>query len=224
MDKRDVSLRPADAPDSGDREGSKGDKKKIAVASDDEVAQYGRASDATPSPEEAGADRADETVRLRAECDEYRDKYLRAQAECANVSKRLTQQHAQSLKLAGMSLARALLPCLDNFHRTLDNIDADKAEDPIIAGVKLVAAEMEKVLQEHGVSPIVALGRPFDPALHQAMMQDVESDAPPETVTAELERGYMMHDRVLRPSKVVVSAKPSDVETGVEETDTGAPG
>ncbi len=181
---------------------------KIAVASAEDVARFAaadQAADAAPPDPDAKED----LDQVRAQRDEFHDKYLRAQAECANISRRLSQDNAESLKRAGMALARALLPCLDNFHRTLDNLDASKKDDPIIEGVDLIAAEFEKVLRDHGVAPIEAIGRPFDPALHQAMMQDHESDAPAGTVTRELEPGYMMHGRVLRHSKVVVSAAPA---------------
>jgi molecular chaperone GrpE len=192
---------------------------KIAVASAADVARFAAAADdgGDAAPPEANAE--DSLDQVRARRDEFQDKYLRAQAECVNISRRLSQDHAESLKLAGMALARALLPCLDNFHRTLDNLDARKKDDPIVDGVGLIAAEFEKVLKDHGVAPIEAIGKPFDPALHQAMMQDHESDAPPGTVTRELEPGYMMHGRVLRHSKVVVSAADGDDEA--EDGDSG---
>jgi len=191
---------------------------KIAVASAEDVARFAAAADAAPPD----ADAEENFDQVRARRDEFHDKYLRAQAECVNISRRLSQEHAESLKLAGMALARALLPCLDNFRRTLDNLDASAKDDPIVEGVGLIAAEFEKVLTDHGVAPIEAIGKPFDPALHQAMMQDHESDAPAGTVTRELEPGYMMHGRVLRHSKVVVSAAPA--ADGDEEADDDGSG
>lgn len=179
-----------------------------ASASAEDVARFAADEGGDAAPPDADA--KEDLDQVRAQRDEFRDKYLRAQAECVNISRRLSQDHAESLKLAGMSLARALLPCLDNFHRTLDNLDARKKDDPIVDGVGLIAAEFEKVLKDHGVAPIDAIGKPFDPALHQAIMQDHESDAPAGTVTHELEPGYMMQGRVLRHSKVVVSAAPAD--------------
>lgn len=185
---------------------------KIVTASEDEVSKYSKpAADVAPDAqrEEPPADE-DELTTLRRERDEYKDKYLRAQAECANTSRRLNQQHAKSLKLAGMGLARALLPLADNFHRTLDNLSARESDDPILAGVRLIAEELDKTLRDHGVVPIEAAGQPFDPFLHEAMMQDFDTEAPAGTVTQELVRGYMMNEHVLRPAKVAVAADRSE--------------
>lgn len=144
---------------------------------------------------------------IRAERDDLRDKLLRAQAECANISKRMTQQHQQSLQLAGVNLMRSMLPVLDNLDRTVDAVANHDADDPLVVGVKLVRQEFIKAMQDSGVAPIEAVGRPFDPMMHEAMMQDFQSDAAPGTVTQEMQRGYRMHDRVLRPAKVAVAAE-----------------
>ena len=146
--------------------------------------------------------------------DEYKDKMLRAQAESANSSKRLNQQHAEALKLAGMGLARGLLPVLDNFERTQANLKTAHADDPVIAGVRLIAEQLGKALKDHGVEPIEAIGRPFDPTLHEALLHDRNSTEAPGKVTQEFERGYKMHDRVLRHAKVAVAAEPMEEESG----------
>jgi molecular chaperone GrpE len=216
-----------------------GKKGKIKIADDQEVARYAP-GDATSSPEQASAERATkggeasalpaegdkgttkpaeetETVEsLRARLAECEDKLLRSQAEVANTSKRLRQQHAASLKLAGMDIARDLLPVVDNFHRTLSSLDESAPDDPIVQGVRLIADQLDKVLKDRGVEAIQAVGQPFDPTLHEAMMQDRESDMPPGTVTREFERGYKMNDRVLRPAKVAVAADTRESE-GAEE-------
>ena len=191
---------------------------KIVTASDEEVARFAGPS---PRPEndkgqEPGPRDEDESTRLCRERDEFKDKYLRAQAECANTSRRLHQQHAKSLKLAGMGLARALLPVVDNFHRTLDSLGASESDDPILEGVRLIAEEFDKTLRDHGVVPIEATGHVFDPVLHEALMQDFETDAPAGTVSQELERGYKMNDHVLRPAKVAVAARKPEADSDSE--------
>ncbi|HUN80383.1 MAG TPA: nucleotide exchange factor GrpE, partial [Phycisphaerae bacterium] len=143
------------------------DTHKIAMPSDEEVAQY---SGEPRSEESAAPAPQDPIAELQRERDEYKDKMLRAQAECANISKRLNQQHAESLKLAGMGLARDLLPIVDNFERTLASLQDAHADDPVIAGVKLIADQLTKVLKDHGVEPIECVGKPFDPNLHEALM------------------------------------------------------
>ena len=182
------------------------DTHKIAMPSDEEVAQY---SGEPRSEESAAPAPQDPIAELQRERDEYKDKMLRAQAECANISKRLNQQHAESLKLAGMGLARDLLPIVDNFERTLASLQDAHADDPVIAGVKLIADQLTKVLKDHGVEPIECVGKPFDPNLHEALMHDRQSNQPQGTVTQEFERGYRMRDRVLRHSKVAVAAEPA---------------
>lgn len=153
----------------------------------------------------------DALQKITDECNDLRDKLLRAQAECANISKRLTQQHQQAMRTAGLELARALLPVLDNLERTVD-AGADATDPKVIAdGVKLVRDEFVKVFKEFGVAPVDCIGQSFNPMQHEALFQDFESPEPAGTVTQELQRGFMMHERVLRPAKVAVSAdKPEE--------------
>ena len=193
------------------------ESQKIAMPSDDEVAQFaGKAEQ--QSPADAASAAVDPIVQLERERDEYKDKMLRAQAECANIAKRLHQQHGESLKLAGLGLARDLLPIIDNFERTLGNLQDAHAEDPVIAGVKLIADQLAKVLKDHGVEAIEAVGKRFDPNLHEALLHDRHSSQPSGTVTQEFERGYRMHDRVLRHSKVAVAAEPVEHPDGEKES------
>lgn len=160
---------------------------------------------------------------LQAERDEFRDKFLRAQAECANISKRMAQQHAAASRLAGMDLARSLLPVLDSLERTLASFDESARQDPLRQGVQLITDEFLKALAAHGIVPIQSVGRPFDPSQHEAMMQDHETDLPPGTVSQELQRGYKMHERVLRPSKVAVSAEKKQAVESAPTAQADAP-
>lgn len=166
------------------------------------------------------AETPNELETIRAECDDLRDRLLRAQAECANISKRLTQQHQNAMKTAGLDLARSMLSVLDNLDRTVDAIPGHDSNDALVVGVKLVRESFVKALKDHGVSPIVCVGAAFDPMQHEAMLQDFQSDAAPGTVTQELQRGYVMHDRVLRPAKVAVAAmKPESDSSEGEVSD-----
>lgn len=164
------------------------------------------------SPQDAAP--ANELETIRAECEDLRDRLKRAQAECANISKRLTQQHQNAMKTAGLDLARSMLSVLDNLDRTVDAIPGHDANDALVVGVKMVRDSFLQALKEHGVAPIESVGAAFDPMQHEAMLQDFQTDAAAGTVTQELQRGYRMHDRVLRPAKVAVAAaKP---EAGAE--------
>ena len=194
-------------------------KDNVSVATPEEVAQYAPDADAADpqqasrgeSAAESGAAStavgAESPDSLRAERDQLKDKLLRAQAECANIPKRLHQQHAEALRLAGMGLVRDLLPIADNFERSIASMTAEHEKDTVIAGIKLIADQLNKVLRDHGVEPIDAVGKPFDPMYHEAMLSDTTTDQPPGTVTSELQRGYTMQGRVLRPARVTVAAE-----------------
>ncbi|MCK6484663.1 MAG: nucleotide exchange factor GrpE [Phycisphaerae bacterium] len=142
---------------------------------------------------------------LRTELKDWRDRCLRAQAEARNIARRLTEEKEAVVRYANAAFIKALLPVLDNFERTLDNLDERHQNDPVIHGVRLVYDLLKKTLADHRVEPIEALGKPFDPTQHEALMQVESKDQPPGTVVQELERGYKLHDRVLRAAKVVVA-------------------
>ncbi|MCG8405242.1 MAG: nucleotide exchange factor GrpE [Phycisphaerales bacterium] len=206
-------------------------KDKIATATEEEIGRYAsqaadKQPDGTPtetveeSKKSEPSSTEEQIAALKADRDALKDKLLRSQAECANISKRLHQQHAEALKLAGMNLARSLLPVLDSFERTFSTLEKSALDDPVVQGVKLIADDFQKAFRDHGITPIEAQGKPFDPMQHEAMMQDHETDLPSGTVTQELQRGYTMQDRVLRPAKVAVAAaKPETKEEKKAETE-----
>lgn len=183
------------------------EKREVAGPSDEDVAR--NAGDSADSELES-ASNGDTLESLRAERDELKDKFLRAQAECANISKRMHQQNVEAVKHAGMGLAREVLHVVDSFDRSLAGLQSVSADASLIDGVRLIADQLVKVLSDHGVRPIEAVGHAFDPMRHEALMSDYESDKPAGTVTAELQRGYTIHDRVLRPAKVMVAATKPD--------------
>jgi molecular chaperone GrpE len=169
--------------------------------------QIGPAAAATDQPDGPGA-APDELSQARRERDEYLDQLQRSRAEFANYQKRSRAQADIDRQYAVGSLATDLLPVLDNFERALDA--ANKAgEGGILEGLELVHKQLLAALAKHGVRPIEALGHPFDPNHHEALMQQPDAEHPEGTVVAELGRGYRHHDRVLRPSKVAVSIKPA---------------
>ena len=100
---------------------------------------------------------------------------------------------------------RDLLGILDNLERAIDATVADDSTSGLLDGIKMVHQQFLDVLARHGVQPIGAKGQPFDPNFHEAVMEDSSCDYPPGIVTNELQRGYTLHDRVVRPTKVVVS-------------------
>ena len=151
---------------------------------------------------------ADEIAQLKQERDDYREQVLRSRAEFANYQKRSKQQADADRVYAVGSLAKDLLDPLDNLERAIDHLRASGAEG-ITAGLDMVQKQLLDVLAKHGVEPIEALGTPFDPNLHDALVQQPTADHPEGTVVAELSKGYRIRDRVLRPTKVAVSARPA---------------
>ncbi len=151
---------------------------------------------------------ADETARLKQERDECQDQLLRARAEFVNYQKRAKQQADADRAYAIGSLARDLLDTIDNLERAIDALRSSAAEG-ITAGLDMVQKQLLDTLAKHGVEPILAQGQPFDPNFHDAMLKQPSADYPEGTVVAELGRGYKIRDRVLRPTKVAVSVKPS---------------
>src|SRR5262245_17474032 len=152
---------------------------------------------------------ADELAQVKKERDDYRDQALRSRAEFANFQKRARQQAETDRSYAVGSLARDLLETIDNLGRAIDALRASGAQD-VTAGLDLVRKQMLDVLAKHGVEPIPAQGQPFDPNLHDAILQQPTADQPEGTVVSELLKGYKIRDRVLRPSKVAVSVKPPE--------------
>lgn len=152
----------------------------------------------------------------------------RVSADYANFQKRAPKQIADSVAYEKKSILRSLLPSIDNFEHALShaaNAEGKEAMDNIISGIQLVFDHMLDALKSQGVKRIDALGQPFDPNLHEAMMRRSEPDKENDTVVEVYQAGYLMGDQVLRPSKVIVNkveeAKPTPAATeDAETTDT----
>lgn len=145
-----------------------------------------------------------EAIRQR---DDYLEQLRRSQAEFLNFQKRSKSQAESDRAYAAAPLASDLIAVLDNFERAIDAARQSGSEG-IITGLEMVCKQLVEALVKHGVEPIPALGEPFDPNIHEALMQQPDGDHPEGTVVAELSRGYRLRDRVLRPSRVAVSVAP----------------
>ena len=143
------------------------------------------------------------------------DRLLRIAAEFDNYKKRAAKEREDAQKFGIERLLKDFLPVADNLERALDHAEEHDLRQ-VIEGVKLVQKLFEAALAKHGVVGFSALGQPFDPNLHEALMQQ-ESDAPPGTVVSEMSRGYKLNDRLVRPAAVVVArpkAAPQPPEGG----------
>lgn len=132
------------------------------------------------------------------------ERYMRLAADFENFRRRKNQELLDRARFASEPAARALLPVLDNLRRALDHAPEASRED-LINGLELVVREFEARLADLGVTPIDALGQPFDPSVHEALGSEEAGDVDVDTVSSELQRGYRLHDRVLRPALVRVA-------------------
>ncbi len=184
----------------------------IEIASADEVDAYGGKS--TGPADESSQENSDSSESGIAEQEniDWQDKFLRAKADYQNLQKRAADEQRNAIRYANADFARSLVQVLDDFERTLQAAEKAPEADSVASGVKLVYQKLLKLLGDHHVEPIEALGKPFDPHLHEALMQEPCETLPPNSVLREIQRGYKLHDRVLRPARVVVSKAPEPSE------------
>jgi molecular chaperone GrpE len=148
-------------------------------------------------------------VDLVREAADWKDKYLRSMAEFENYRRRSNQEKADWIKLATQKLALEVCDVLDNFERALSQVDESKREDTFVKGVIMIEQQLRSVLEKEGVRRIDALGKPFDPAWHEALAH-IPSEYEEDVIAAVIQNGYMIHDKVLRPSRVAVSSGKKD--------------
>jgi molecular chaperone GrpE len=148
-----------------------------------------------------------ELKTAKEEATQSYDRFLRVSAEFDNFKKRNSRETAEFKKYANETLFKNLLTVVDNLERALEVAETSNDGKGLIDGVKLTVAEILKIFANFGVTPIEAVGEPFDPALHQAMQQEESDEYPENTVTQMYQKGYRFHDRLLRPAMVVVAKK-----------------
>jgi molecular chaperone GrpE len=147
---------------------------------------------------------------LEVELKAVQDRYLRLAAEFENYKKRVQKDQAEYTQYAHERLLRELLPVLDNLQRALQHARQPGGTNGLIEGVELTCKQYLEVLSRFGVRPIPSVGLPFDPAVHQAVATVDPKGQAPNTIVEEYEKGYYLHDRVLRPATVTVAASGPD--------------
>ena len=148
---------------------------------------------------------ADQLAAAQAERDDNYQKYVRALADMDTYRRRVMKEREEDRRFAPLPLVKDLLPNLDNLRRAIDAAKTANSIEDLSKGVDMVLKQVDETLAKHGASPITSVGQPFDPNLHEAVAQAPSANHPPMTVLQEFERGYVLHDRVIRPSKVLVS-------------------
>jgi molecular chaperone GrpE len=200
------------APDNRDGHGAEEPKDELKL--DSEATGTNAAPDVEePVKESSGGGNLEmEMLRSRVQelekrVDQEHDLYMRTLADFQNFRRRSEDQRLEFSQFANREMMLALLPVLDNFERALAAADKNQSYEALVGGVALTLRQLQDFLKKNGVEQIEAKGTEFDPNLHEAVMRDEESDQPENTVVDELQKGYTMHSRVLRPSMVKVARK-----------------
>ncbi|MFW5908702.1 MAG: nucleotide exchange factor GrpE [Desulfosalsimonas sp.] len=166
-------------------------------------------------PDENSAGQADsenteelkkDLASAKAEAAETYDRLLRLSAEFENYKKRVQRQMEDHKKYANEELIKDLLSVVDNLERALNAAGENQKDTASMAeGIEMTLNEILKILKKHNVTRVEAMGKPFDPTYHEAIMQEETDEYPENTVIGEMQKGYLLHDRLIRPAMVVVS-------------------
>lgn len=193
-------------------------KKRHQAEKAEQAAAQAAAEDSTG--QEAGAQSdpltllQEELAAARSETMRNWDLYLRERAEQENFRKRSQRDKEDAIRYANDRLLKEMIPVLDNLERAIEHAgQGNENGKGLLEGVNITISQFRKALEDFGVKPIVALGAPFDPNLHQAMGQLESQEQPPNTVITEYQKGYLLHDRLLRPSMVIVTKAPTAAAT-----------
>lgn len=171
-------------------------------------------------PEEAApaGDIQEKLASTLEELKEAQDRVLRVSAEFENYKKRSAREMASHRKYANETLIKSLLPVVDNLELAIRSAKENgKGDNGLLEGVEMTRKEILKVFEKFGVTPIEAEGQPFDPSVHEAAMQESSDAVPENTVIREFQKGYMIQERLLRPSMVVVSKGEDGAATSESE-------
>lgn len=182
---------------------------ELELPTEEQVQEFGSIDDALASGEafvvEDGDPGADVILQLQDQLKEAEKRVLMAQADLENFRRRVRRESQDQIKYAAGGLMTDLLESVDNLHRAVEAYETDPNGDGLRDGVKLVTSQIMESLNKRDCKPIEAQGQPFDPNLHQALQMQPSEEHPANTIIQDLRTGYVLHDRVLRPSQVFVS-------------------
>lgn len=170
-------------------------------------------SDSTAEPKEpvkkeTKTDCESKLQEKEKEAKDLYDRYLRLSAEMENFKKRAEKEKGETYKFANETLLKELIPVLDNLERALDQGQETKNAQALLLGVEMIHKSLWAVLEKYGVTRVEALGEKFDPNFHEAVMVQEVMDQDPGVVITQMQKGYLLHNRLIRPAMVVVSKKP----------------
>jgi molecular chaperone GrpE len=165
------------------------------------------AAEHDPAAAAAAAQSAEAAV-LQAKLDDTQGRLMRSLADLENYRRRANREQEEARRFESLRLVRDLLPALDGLNRAISSAEQSGDQQALLNGIRMVAQQFRDILRGHAAEPIDALGKPFDPNLHEALTQVPSAEHPPMTVLQVVELGYRMHDRVVRPARVIVSSAP----------------
>lgn len=157
----------------------------------------------------------------KEKAEEYLDQWRRARADLANYRRRTEQEREELLKFGNALLIAKVLPVLDDFERAFRTVPGELLGLSWLEGVVLIQRKLQAILEQEGVKPIEAQGKPFDPILHQAVLYEDTDEHQDGEILAELQTGYILHDRVLRPTLVKVARAKREKEVEEEKSENG---
>jgi len=189
----------------------------IKKENDEEIVQE-EAQDDVETPADLTKEEIVGLKKKAEERDTYLDQLLRTKAEFMNYQKRMVKESESTAQFAVQNLILDFLPELDNFDRALKLADNSKDFDKFVEGIRLIEEQLFKVLGKYGVEPIETVGKAFDPNLHEAVMEEENNEIPHHTIIDEFQKGFLLKERVIRPSKVKVSRSNIE-EAGEKEED-----
>jgi molecular chaperone GrpE len=186
-------------------EKTKKDEQKHIEPEEVEVVEVQEAEEEATEEEKEPPTLEEQLADAQAEAAKNLDGWMRTQAEFANARKRMEKQRAETYQNASADVIAKLLPVLDDFERALAAVSDEIVENSWLEGIQLVQRKLENILDGMNVKPIEAVGQPFDPVYHEAIMQEPTDEYESGTVSTELQKGYQIGDRVIRPSLVYVA-------------------
>ncbi|GAU77460.1 nucleotide exchange factor GrpE [Fusibacter sp. 3D3] len=184
------------------------DVEEIVIDQEETVSQVAEEAEIQESDESTLEDQnleASGEQDLKAEIQNLNDRYLRLNAEFQNYRKRVEKEKTDIFKYGNEKLIIEMLPIMDNFERALSSFEEDHAEDKVLSGVKMIKKSLDDFFEKNGVKKIEAVNTPFDPDKHHAVMTEEVEGVAGETVVSVFQEGYVLGDKVIRPSMVKVS-------------------
>ncbi len=167
--------------------------------------------DSNPTPEsdqnDSTAGQDDELARLRIESSDWKDRCLRAHAEMEMMRRRHEKDRLDTVKFSNESILKDIIPVLDSFEQAAPEVQGESPDElgtSFMAGFVMVKRQLLTVLAKHGLEPVISVGEPFDPNVHQAIQRTESADVNDEVVQMEFAKGYTLHGRLVRPAMVAV--------------------